>query len=123
MPGSADRERRWRRSSVPARRASLRSRSRFWRRMASSRKRRAAGRTATWRGEGGIEMARRTNEETLRRLEGLAAKGGFDKVRAAIGRRNPVVAEFGFSAETIREALDTPLPALEASGAMPLPVL
>lgn len=68
-------------------------------------------------------MARRTNEETLRRLEGLAAKGGFDKVRAALGRRNPVVAEFGFSAETIREALDTPLPALEASGAMPLPVL
>lgn len=68
-------------------------------------------------------MPGRSSEETVRRLEGLAERGGFDRVRKALDKRNPVLAEFGLSAETIREALDTPLPALEAAGVMPLPVL
>lgn len=63
-------------------------------------------------------MPRNTVAETVRRLEGLAARGGFENVRKALARRNPVLAEFGVSTEAIQAALDTPLPALEGSGMM-----
>ncbi len=64
-------------------------------------------------------MPKGTREASVRRLEGLAAAGGFDTVRKALTRRNPVLAELGLSADQIRAALETAPSALEAGGFEP----
>lgn len=64
-------------------------------------------------------MPKSPTQTTVRKLETLAARGGYDKVREALARGNPVLAEFGVLPADLDAALETPPHALEASGLMP----
>lgn len=56
-------------------------------------------------------------QESLSRLESLAAAGAVDRAKAAVEKSPPVLKELGVSADRVAEMLATPLSQLESVGA------